>query len=98
MVAGGGKLHGSDSLPGLLKMDEGARVVTAENQRLTGHTGALLCLALLDSRLLFSSSTDLTIKARLNVPLGLFVVVKHLRALIHAGQQRYISCSSQQIC
>ena len=56
-------------------MDEGARVVTAENQRLTGHTGALLCLALLDSRLLFSSSTDLTIKARLNVPLGLFVIV-----------------------
>ncbi|KAK9917148.1 hypothetical protein WJX75_001304 [Coccomyxa subellipsoidea] len=58
----GGKLHGSDSMPGPLKMDEGARVVTAENQRLTGHTGALLCLALLDSRLLFSSSTDLTIK------------------------------------
>lgn len=44
-------------------MDEGAHVVTGEDQRLTGHTGALLCLALLDKRLLFSSSTDLTIKA-----------------------------------
>ncbi len=52
-------------MPGPLKMDEGARVVTAEDQQLTGHTGALLCLALLDDRLLFSSSTDLTIKALL---------------------------------
>ncbi|CAL8463359.1 g2893 [Coccomyxa elongata] len=58
----GGKLRGADSTPGPLKMDEGAHVVTGEDQRLTGHTGALLCLALLDKRLLFSSSTDLTIK------------------------------------
>lgn len=69
----GGKLRGADSTPGPLKLDEGAHVVTGEDQRLTGHTGALLCLALLDNRLLFSSSTDLTIKACLaqtDLPLG----------------------------
>jgi hypothetical protein len=53
----------SQSLPGALKMDEGAAVHSAEDQRYTGHAQALLCLAFLDDRLLFSSSADLSIKA-----------------------------------
>lgn len=57
------RLKTSDSMPGLLKMDEGARIVTADDQRLTGHSGAVLCIALQDNRRLFSSSTDLSIKA-----------------------------------
>jgi hypothetical protein len=58
------KMRQSDSTPGPLRMDEAARVITADEQRLTGHAGAVLCLALLDDRRLFSSSTDLTIKVK----------------------------------
>ena len=54
----------SHSLPGALKMDEKAAVLTAEDQSYTGHSQALLCLAFLDDRLLFSSSADLSIKVR----------------------------------
>ena len=54
----------SHSLPGALKMDEKAAVLTAEDQSYTGHFQALLCLAFLDDRLLFSSSADLSIKVR----------------------------------
>ena len=43
-------------------MDEGAQIVKREDQRLTGHRGALLALALCGDRTLFSASTDLSIK------------------------------------
>jgi hypothetical protein len=39
-------------------------VVTTEEHRLTGHRGAVLCLALHQDRFLISSSTDLTIKVQ----------------------------------
>jgi hypothetical protein len=61
--SGGITMETSQSLPGALKMDEGAAVHSAEDQRYTGHAQALLCLAFLDDRLLFSSSADLSIKA-----------------------------------
>ena len=57
-------LAASHSLPGALKMDEKAAVLTAEDQSYTGHSQALLCLAFLDDRLLFSSSADLSIRVR----------------------------------
>ena len=59
------KLKQSDSMPGPLKMDEGARIVTADEQRLTGHSGAVLCMALQDNCRLFSSSADLSIKVEI---------------------------------
>ena len=62
--SGASALETSQSLPGALKMDEGAAVHSAEDQRYTGHAQALLCLAFLGDRLLFSSSADLSIKAR----------------------------------
>lgn len=58
----------SQSLPGALTMDEGAKVLTAEDQRYTGHAQALLCLAFLDEGLLASSSADLSIKVTGKAP------------------------------
>ncbi|KAK9839468.1 hypothetical protein WJX81_003920 [Elliptochloris bilobata] len=51
----------ADSTPGSLWLDGKAKVVAGEEQRLSGHSGPVLCLALCGERL-FSSSTDLTIK------------------------------------
>ena len=63
--AGRGQLQGgagrADSTPGALWLDGAAKVVAGEEQRLAGHHGPVLCLALSGDRL-FSSSTDLTIK------------------------------------
>jgi hypothetical protein len=44
-------------------MDGSARVAAVEEQRLTGHRGALLALAASRDGRLFSASTDLSIKA-----------------------------------
>ena len=71
----------SHSLPGALKMDEKAAVLTAEDQRYTGHSQALLCLAFLDDRLLFSSSADLSIKVRHSNCEKLLSCMSHVRAL-----------------
>ena len=37
-------------------------VVTSEEHLLTGHTGAVVCMAMHEDRLLFTGSTDCTIK------------------------------------
>ena len=53
----------ADSTPGSLWLDGGAKVITGDEQRLSGHLGPVLCLAVSGERL-FSSSTDLTIKVQ----------------------------------
>lgn len=43
--------------------DDGSAVLaTAEEHLLTGHSGAVVCLAMYEDHLLFSGSTDCTIK------------------------------------
>ena len=85
--AGRGQLHGgagrADSTPGALWLDGAAKVVAGEEQRLAGHHGPVLCLALSGDRL-FSSSTDLTIKV-------------HPRALRH-GEPSDLPCSCSPAC
>jgi hypothetical protein len=85
--AGRGQLHGgagrADSTPGALWLDSAAKVVAGEEQRLAGHHGPVLCLALSGDRL-FSSSTDLTIKV-------------HPRVLRH-GEPSALPCSCCPAC
>lgn len=63
-AASAAAMRSAESVPGALVMDGGARVAAAEEQRLTGHRGALLCLAAARDGRLFSASTDLSIKVR----------------------------------
>lgn len=45
--------------------DSSAALATSEEHLLTGHSGAVVCLALYEDYLLFSGSTDCTIKVHL---------------------------------
>jgi len=42
--------------------ENGTSKAVVEEHLLTGHTGAVVCLAMCEDRLLFSGSTDCTIK------------------------------------
>lgn len=43
-------------------------VVSSEEHLLTGHTGAVVCMAMHEDRLLFTGSTDCTIKVLATLP------------------------------
>lgn len=61
----------SGSLSMALAAEAGAKVVVAEEHRLTGHAGAVLCMRVHQQRLLFTGSTDGLIKACAGVTIPL---------------------------
>ena len=49
-------------------------VASSEEHLLTGHTGAVVCCAMHEDRLLFTGSTDCTIKVHTSVPCHLLTL------------------------
>lgn len=62
-----------------------------EEHLLTGHTGAVVCLAMYEDRLLFSGSTDCTIKVLITHSLFRNIPVFPNRQMVN-------SCSLPEVC
>ena len=68
-------------------------VASSEEHLLTGHTGAVVCCAMHEDRLLFTGSTDCTIKVHTSVPCHLLTlrptcskyILQHVSPSAHPG-------------